>query len=159
MGALPAEPAPQQGLESIVAYAEQAARRQPAPARSTWRWLGAALPVGGLLALLAVVATRGSPETVLAPRAALSAAPPESLPDREQVPVSVADGGGPVVLERKRRGGAESVPESAARADRRFSPPPSRQPAAKAEAPAAARAAAAADVAGFEPPAAPKKKG
>lgn len=59
VGRLPAEPAPDTGLESLLAYAEQSARRVsagPAPRPVWWRrWLG---PVAGAVAvgLVAVVA-------------------------------------------------------------------------------------------------------
>lgn len=55
MGRLTAEPAPEAGLDSLLAYAQQAARRSaagPAPASSFWRrWLA---PLAGATALLAI---------------------------------------------------------------------------------------------------------
>ena len=67
MGKLPGEPAPAQGLESLLAYAAQAARRRQQPSRSLWKWLGAALPVGGLLALLVVAVTHSSSQGNMIP--------------------------------------------------------------------------------------------
>ncbi|MFZ5471018.1 MAG: anti-sigma factor family protein [Myxococcota bacterium] len=55
MSQLPAAPAPEAGLESLLAYAEQAARRHaagPAPAGGGWRkWLA---PLAGVAALVVV---------------------------------------------------------------------------------------------------------
>src|SRR5437879_759039 len=65
MSALPAEPAPDKGLESLLAYAEQAARRSavgPAPGARWWRRV--LIPVGGALALglVGVIAYRSNSE-------------------------------------------------------------------------------------------------
>src|SRR2546430_472339 len=52
MSALPVESAPNKGFDSLMAYAEQAARRNaagPAPSARWWRRL--LIPVGGALAL------------------------------------------------------------------------------------------------------------
>lgn len=59
MAQLPAEPAPEAGLDSLLAYAEQSARRAaagPAPSTGGWRrWLAPMLAMGAL-ATIAVVA-------------------------------------------------------------------------------------------------------
>ncbi|HEY8210961.1 MAG TPA: zf-HC2 domain-containing protein [Myxococcaceae bacterium] len=58
MAQLAPEPAPEAGLESLLAYAEQAARRTqagPAPARGFRRWLFGAVGAASLAAVLVVV--------------------------------------------------------------------------------------------------------
>ncbi len=70
MGDLPAEPAPEAGLESLLAFAEQAARRMaagPAPAPAWWRrWVA---PLAGVtaLAVVGVVALEVNKTANLAP--------------------------------------------------------------------------------------------
>ncbi len=108
MSALPMEPAPDAGLESLLAYAEQAASRakHPAPSRGWRRFLAPlasamALVVVGVVAwranqafdpdpgLLAIQAEREAsptrkgyaPEEAPAPVAAAPAAPAEPMPD------------------------------------------------------------------------------
>src|SRR4051794_36947082 len=54
MSTLPQEPAPEAGLESLLAYAEQAARRHAsAPGARPW-WRRAVAPLAGALALMLV---------------------------------------------------------------------------------------------------------
>jgi hypothetical protein len=59
MGSLGAEPAPDAGLASLLAYAEQQAKRQqaaPAPSRPAWlRWLFTGVPVAAALVLVLTV--------------------------------------------------------------------------------------------------------
>ncbi len=56
MSQLPSVPAPKRGLDSLLAYAEQAARRaRSGPARTPSRWRRVLLPAAGLVALATVV--------------------------------------------------------------------------------------------------------
>jgi tetratricopeptide (TPR) repeat protein len=90
MAALPAESAPGEGLESLLAYAEQAAARSREARPARWRWLGPAFSAGGLLAAAVVVFSVASsqrapqrPADLLpapASRAAAEAAEPPSGP-------------------------------------------------------------------------------
>jgi hypothetical protein len=89
MAQLPMVPAPEAGLDSLLAYAQQAARRAQAgpTARSNlWKWV--LLPSTGLLAtvLLIVVSTRVAQETRLASlrSVAASKAVPPSPPSLAQ---------------------------------------------------------------------------
>src|SRR5712692_2194242 len=55
MSQLPSVPAPERGLDSLLAYAEQAARRaRSGPARAPSRWRRALFPAAGLVALATV---------------------------------------------------------------------------------------------------------
>lgn len=59
MGQLPMEPVPDTGLESLFAYADQAARRNaagPAPVATWWRKLMAPLMAAGALSIIGIVA-------------------------------------------------------------------------------------------------------
>ncbi len=59
MGQLPMEPVPDTGLESLFAYADQAARRNaagPAPTATWWRKLMAPLMAAGALSVIGIVA-------------------------------------------------------------------------------------------------------
>ncbi|MHB8874270.1 MAG: zf-HC2 domain-containing protein [Myxococcaceae bacterium] len=70
MAKLPAEPAPGSGLESLLAYSEQAARRMaagPAPQPQWWRKLIAPLAGVAALAVIGVVALETSKTTDLSP--------------------------------------------------------------------------------------------
>jgi hypothetical protein len=70
MGHLPVEKAPDVGLESLLAYAEQAARRHaagPAPKHIWWRRLVAPLAGLAALAVIGVVAIEASKTTDLSP--------------------------------------------------------------------------------------------
>src|SRR5207302_6876553 len=65
MGQLPMEPVPENGLESLFAYADQAARRNaagPSPAATWWRRFMAPLVAAGALSLVGVIAYRASSE-------------------------------------------------------------------------------------------------
>ncbi len=94
MRALPQEPAPQAGLESLLDYAQKAAERRHSPARR-WRGLLAALPVGGLLAALLLLVTRQKnleevvlppPQAQVAPSPRPPASPAEEKEMAEQAP-------------------------------------------------------------------------
>jgi hypothetical protein len=66
MGALPMVPAPEAGLDSLFAYAEQAARRNaagPAPAPTWWRKLVAPFAVVTALGVVAVVGLETKKDT------------------------------------------------------------------------------------------------
>jgi len=90
MAQLPTVPAPEAGLDSLLAYAQQAARRaQAGPAAHSHLWKWVLLPSTGLLAmvLLIVVTTRVAEEThlsllrsVAAPKVATSSPLPQAEP-------------------------------------------------------------------------------
>ncbi len=82
MAGLTPEPAPEAGLESLLAYAQQA-RPQPRKARF-WTWLVPAISVAGAsaAALLLVVGRTGDPAQSLAPA---PVAAPAAAPAREGV--------------------------------------------------------------------------
>lgn len=80
MAALTPEPAPEAGLESLLAYAQQA---RPQPRRTRfWAWLVPALSVAGAsaAALLLVVGRTGDPALSLAPTPAAAPAPAAPAP-------------------------------------------------------------------------------
>src|SRR5688572_33387243 len=65
MGQLPMEPVPDTGLESLFAYADQAARRNaagPAPVMTWWRRMMTPLIAAGALSLIGIVAYQTSRE-------------------------------------------------------------------------------------------------
>ncbi|MBK7858356.1 MAG: hypothetical protein IPJ65_06980 [Archangiaceae bacterium] len=65
MGQLPMQPVPDSGLESLFAYADQAARRNaagPAPTATWWRKLMAPLAAASALSLIGVVAWQTNKE-------------------------------------------------------------------------------------------------
>ena len=73
MAALTPEPVPESGLDSLLAYAEQAARQRAAerPKPSLWRWLVPALSLAGVsAAVLLVVARSDNAAERLAPATA-----------------------------------------------------------------------------------------
>jgi len=90
MSQLAPEPAPEEGLESLLAYAQQAARRAqagPAPARGVRRWLFGLAGTASLAAVLlvvGVVANRVRPQLPsFAPEALKTAAAREELHAQE----------------------------------------------------------------------------
>ncbi|WP_224245655.1 anti-sigma factor family protein [Hyalangium gracile] len=91
MSQLSMEPAPDAGLESLMAYAQQAARNAaagPAPKPTWWRrWL---LPVAGVAAVsvFGLVTLQVSKSVKLSPD--LSAAKSESVRDAEPAPVALS---------------------------------------------------------------------
>jgi anti-sigma factor RsiW len=105
MKQLPPDPAPDAGLESLLAYAEQQARRNAAPARQTrLRWLWSLGSVAGLLTV-GVVAFRAQEQfkpdlarTAVAMKAEAPAAPvvsvapaPARPPEPAEAEVAAAD--------------------------------------------------------------------
>ncbi|MGI5865296.1 MAG: hypothetical protein ACOX6T_25025, partial [Myxococcales bacterium] len=98
MSVLEPEPAPEAGLESLLAYAERAAARQAAEttARTWWRWLVPAFSAGGLaLALVFVLSTRQTPQSLVVPappeqQAAEGAAAASPAPRSEERKVALA---------------------------------------------------------------------
>jgi tetratricopeptide (TPR) repeat protein len=103
MQTLEPQPAPEDGLESLLDFAQKAAKAQQAPPRRSWRWLVPAFSAGGLaLALLLVISghnrlapslsavpapqsasTQGQPEAPAAAPAANALASSESLQKAE----------------------------------------------------------------------------
>jgi len=79
---LPVEPAPEAGLESLLAYAKNAVAQQEPPRRSAWRWLAPLVPVGSLaVALLYLtVASEGPPLPEAASARHAKTATAEDLP-------------------------------------------------------------------------------
>lgn len=70
MGQLPMEPVPETGLESLYAYADQAARRSaagPVPAATWWRRAMAPLMAAGALSVIGIVAYQTTREGEVVP--------------------------------------------------------------------------------------------
>ncbi|HCF58821.1 MAG TPA: hypothetical protein DFS52_12630, partial [Myxococcales bacterium] len=120
MRVLEPEPAPETGLESLLAFAEKAAARQGAGAAapSRWRWLVPALSAGGLaLALVFVLSTTRAPRDLVVPAAAAphgakgAAASAAGL--GEQRPVALAPGKPGPAAELSQREGAQAAPPAA----------------------------------------------
>jgi tetratricopeptide (TPR) repeat protein len=124
MGALPAEPAPGQGLESLLAYAEQAAARAREARPARWRWLGPVFSAGGLLAAAAVVFSVASPQRApqrsadLLPAPASQAAAEGAEPPGEPGPGGPGYALAPAAPKSPTRFKAEGAPAKAATARR-----------------------------------------
>jgi len=75
MAALTAEPAPEAGLESLLAYASQAAeqRKAAAPTASFWRWLVPAVSLASVAAVGIVFIARPSHDQMSLPVPAMVA--------------------------------------------------------------------------------------
>jgi hypothetical protein len=114
MAQLPTVPAPEAGLDSLLAYAQQAARRAqagPAGRSKLWKWV--LLPSTGALAmvLLIVVTTRVAEETNLSRLRSVAAskvAPPSPPPQAELAAPEVAPMAKPVESPKRKEAVAKS---------------------------------------------------
>jgi hypothetical protein len=114
MAQLPTVPAPEAGLDSLLAYAQQAARRAqagPAARSQLWKWV--LLPSTGVLAmvLLIVVTTRVAEETNLSRLRSVAAskvAPPSPPPQAERAAPEVAPIAKPVESPKRKEAVAKS---------------------------------------------------
>jgi len=100
MGQLPMEPVPDTGLESLFAYADQAARRNaagPAPVATWWRKLMAPMMAAGALSLVGVVAYMSNKEGPELPsRAAVAEQSARKVDSLEAAPIAAAPPPAPV---------------------------------------------------------------
>ncbi|MBL8950495.1 MAG: zf-HC2 domain-containing protein [Myxococcaceae bacterium] len=119
MGQLPMEPVPDTGLESLFAYADQAARRNaagPAPTATWWRKLMAPLMAAGALSVIGVVAYQSSREGEPLPtRAAIAEESQRKVDSLTATPIQPAEAPAPVA-------GAAPEPELGAREEQKQAP-------------------------------------